>query len=116
MFHLVESSLSSPFDKVSKLFRKLCQSSVLETNLNVLCLVFFFFFLVILVWVSRWFVCLDLSFWLLRALDMLWRISWVCVFKHARHQLKKKRHECVLGERGVFDMFWVLFLIKNVLA
>ena len=33
-----------PFDKVSKLFRKLCQSSVLETNLNVLCLVFFFFF------------------------------------------------------------------------
>ena len=26
--------------------------------------VFFFFFLVILVWVSRWFVCLDLSFWL----------------------------------------------------
>ena len=73
MFHSVESSLSLPFDKVSKLFRELCWSSVLETNLNMLCLVLFLFllllllllllFFVILVWVSWWFVCLDLSFW-----------------------------------------------------
>ena len=38
------------------------------------------------------------------------------MFKHTRHQLKKKRHECVLGERGVFDMFWVLFLIKKCVS
>ena len=44
---------------------------------------------------------------------MLWWICWVCVFKHARHQLKKKKHECVLGERGVFDLFWVLFFDKK---
>ena len=189
----------------------------LEMNLNMLCLVLFFYFLVvILVWVSRWFVCLDLSFWLgldfvvarvgyvvvdllglcLNTQDINWkrknifikwrinqikldtkfslntkptlimpqkkksnhihsskhthlpkkkvqqlnktqmrRLKWVCKTERERQRERERvisswndwsvwfsacnklkmlkiymrGWECVLGERGVFDLFWVLF-------